>query len=65
MSGYIPIEWVTCKEAAEHLKISEYTLRELCRNKIIPHARLGNRLLRFNIHDLDEYLMKKCERSVR
>ena len=68
MSKLEPIinnEILTTKEAAEYLRVSEYTLRELCRKKQIPHFRIGNHLIRFDRHELIEWKNKQLRRSVR
>lgn len=47
--------WLSSKEAAVYLGISEKTLRNMCSNGEIPHSKLG-RLNRYLLKDLIELL---------
>jgi len=51
-------EVLSAKEAAEFLKINLYTLYFYSRKKLIPSIRIGNRLVRFDKGDLEEWLQK-------
>ena len=39
------MERMTVKEAAPYIGASEYKLREMVRQKEVPHYRIGNRIL--------------------
>lgn len=47
-------EWLTSKEAAEYLRVSEATLRNMASNGQIPYAKLGrsNRYNRIELYQL-------------
>ena len=49
-------EYLTSKDAAEYLGVSDRTVRELCNTRQIEHERLNGRNLRFRQEWLDEYL---------
>jgi len=51
-------EWLTSKEAAEFLRISEGTLRNMASNGQIPYVKLG-RSNRYNCHELNLMLLSK------
>lgn len=48
------VEWLTSKEAAEFLRVSEGTLRNMASNGKIPYSKLGrsNRYSRQELHSL-------------
>lgn len=52
------IVWLTLKEAAQHLKLSENAFRILLsRDSVnIPKYTIGSRTYRFKMHELDQYL---------
>lgn len=39
------VERMTPKQAASFLGCSEYTIKDLARRKMIPHFRVGNRIM--------------------
>jgi excisionase family DNA binding protein len=45
-------------EAAKLLHISEVTVRRYAARRILPHLRLGGRLM-FSVHDLNAYLAQQ------
>lgn len=45
-------------EAAEYLRVSDRTIRELCRTRQIEHERLNGRNIRIKQEWLDDYLAK-------
>ncbi len=47
---------VNYKGAAEYLGLSEFTLRRYVSLGFVPHLKLGPKLVRFNIQDLDKWL---------
>lgn len=49
----------TSKEAAAFLKISEYSLREMCRKHLIPHSRVGNKHYRFTKETLTNWILEQ------
>ena len=49
-------DYMTTKEAAEYLHISDRTLRKWCEQKKIRYERLSARIFRFRKEWLDEYL---------
>ncbi|AQR77233.1 helix-turn-helix domain-containing protein [Paenibacillus larvae] len=61
---------LTFTEACEYLRISEYTLRQLCREKRIPHRIIGSegskkpRYL-FSTVSLDRWVREQEERNYR
>ena len=48
--------YMTTKEAADYLHISDRTLRNWCDQRKIRHERLSKRLFRFKKEWLDEYI---------
>ena len=60
----LPVDVMTCKEVAKYLRVSEYTIRDLCRRKVIPHFKVGT-LLRFDRQDVMDWKHKQIRRSVR
>lgn len=49
-------EYLTTKQAAEYLGLSDKTVRNLCAEKKITHRRLSERIIQFKPEWLDEYL---------
>ena len=49
-------EYLTTKEAAAYLGLSDKTVRNLCAEKRITHRRLSERNIQFTKEWLDEYL---------
>jgi len=50
--------WLSSKEAAEHLNISDRTLRKLCKNGKLKYTQMGEgRSLRFRTSWLDAYVL--------
>lgn len=49
-------EYLTTKEAAVYLGLSDKTVRNLCAEKRITHRRLSERIIQFKKEWLDEYL---------
>ncbi|SNC71564.1 DNA binding domain-containing protein, excisionase family [Kytococcus aerolatus] len=59
MSTQIPTpsrDWLAPDAAAEHLNVSPRTLRRMVSEGRIPAYRLGPRLIRFDVADLDAAL---------
>lgn len=54
----IEAEWFTSKEAAEFLRVSEGTLRNMASNGKIPYAKLG-KSNRYNRHELNALILSK------
>lgn len=52
------MERMNVKEAAPYIGASEYKLREMARQKAIPHYRVGNRIM-FRKVTLDEWISKQ------
>lgn len=50
-------EWLTSREAAAYLKISEACLRNLCSNGQIPYYKLERRN-RYRLKDLEDLLLQ-------
>lgn len=48
-------EYLNSLEAAEFLKVSDRTIRTLCRNRKIKHERLNGRNIRFKREWLEDY----------
>jgi excisionase family DNA binding protein len=46
-------------EAANYLKISNRTLRDLCKRRLVSYAKINYRNWRFRKSDLDMYLAKR------
>ncbi|WP_245959485.1 helix-turn-helix domain-containing protein [Neobacillus piezotolerans] len=55
---------MTVKEAAPYIGSSEYKLREMARQKQIPHYRVGNRIM-FRKTSLDVWISKQEEENLR
>lgn len=49
-------EYLTSKDAAAYIGVSDRTIRELCTTRQIEHERLNGRNLRFRQEWLDNYL---------
>ena len=49
-------DYLTSKEAAAYIGVSDRTIRELCTTRQIEHERLNGRNLRFKQEWLDAYL---------
>lgn len=56
-------EVMSAKEAAEYLSISYWLITKLAKEKKIPHARLGGKLI-FRLSTLNKYLEEKEKESV-
>ncbi|ARF66711.1 DNA-binding protein [Paenibacillus larvae subsp. pulvifaciens] len=61
---------LTFSEACEYLRISDYTLRQLCREKRIPHRGIGSEGSRkpkylFSTVSLDRWVREQEERNYR
>jgi len=54
---YMENDLLTQQEAARYLKVSLKTLRRLVREGRLPEVRLGPRLPRYRIRDLDTLLV--------
>jgi excisionase family DNA binding protein len=50
-------EWLTTKEAAQYLRIDEYTVRNMASNGTLPYYKLG-RTNRFRLVELRDFLLK-------
>jgi excisionase family DNA binding protein len=48
--------YLNYKQAAEYLSMPIGTLRSLVSHRKIPHARMGPRLVRFELADLDAWI---------
>lgn len=48
--------YLSSKEAAEYLGVTDRTVRNLCERRELEHERLGGRNLRFKLEWLDNYL---------
>jgi excisionase family DNA binding protein len=46
-------------QAAEFLAISPYSLRRYVALRLIPHIKVGKRLVRFRLADLEAYLNRR------
>ena len=59
-------EFIDTRTAAEELQISEQHLRQLAREKRIPCYRLSERILRFDLKEVREFMRQMVsERSER
>lgn len=56
---------MTTEQAAKYLVMSEYSLRELCRKKMIPHARVGTSHYRFTLESLNQWLREQEEANYK
>ena len=54
-NGGLPEKWVNLEDIAEHLSVSEDTVRTWIRNKKIPVSRAGKRY-KFKISEVDEWV---------
>lgn len=58
--------WLTIKEAARHIRMSEAFIRKNVRLRTIPHTRIGSKALRFSREALDLWLASKgCDGEVK
>jgi excisionase family DNA binding protein len=57
------MERMTVKEAAPYIGASEFKLREMVRQKSIPHYRIGNRIM-FRKVSLDAWISKQEHENV-
>jgi excisionase family DNA binding protein len=48
--------WATRDEAAQHIVVSVYTIDRLVKSGRIRAHHIGNRLIRFDLNELDEML---------
>ena len=48
--------WVSVEEAAAYLGVGDRTIRRWCNEGRLPQYRVGPRLVRLNIDDLDHYV---------
>lgn len=51
-----PPRWAPLSEASEYLRVSEKTLRRLISSGAITGYRMGPRLLRVDLNELDDHL---------
>lgn len=56
-------EWLCTEEAAEYLRLSVGSLRNLTSNGMVPHYKLGNRN-RYRLDELRELLLERKKGSV-
>ena len=57
------MEVVSAKIAAEYLGIKEATIKVWARNDFIPHYRVGRKVFKFNIDDINTWLIAKHKRG--
>jgi len=50
---------LTLRQTSQYLKASQSFVRKLVRKGLIPHYRLGQKILRFRKEDLDAWLSAK------
>lgn len=50
--------WVTVKDAAKYLGVSDKTVRRYIKAGKLPAARLSSRLTRISMDDLDEFISR-------
>ena len=53
-------EYLAYKEAADFLGITVGTLYSMVARKVVPHHRIGNRLVRFSKAELESWLNRKA-----
>lgn len=58
------MEVMNVAEAAEHLRVSEWLIREACKRRQLPNFRVGGRIL-FSRKDLDEWAADQMAKSVQ
>lgn len=56
------MEVLTTKEAAELLRISTWQLYQLVNEDLIPHQRLGSRIIRFSRKALMDWLAETIDK---
>ena len=49
-------ELLTISQAASYLQLSEKTIRRLIKNRQLTASKVGNRVWRIKMTDIDEYL---------
>ena len=50
---------ITIKEVSEYLQIKERTIYSWINKGIIPHYKLTNKVVRFNMNEVNEWLSSK------
>lgn len=55
-------KWLTVKELSELLSIKPATLYSYYSRGILPGIKIGPRLVRFSIEDVEEFLEKKKQK---
>lgn len=53
------MEWINAKQCAELLGVSTWTVYEWVKAEKIPHYRVGEKLIRFNRLEVEEWLKGK------
>ena len=56
---------ICAKQAADLIKCSTWTLYEWCKAGVVPHIRLGTRLLRFRRSTLETWLADRESMSLK
>jgi excisionase family DNA binding protein len=52
-------DWMTIKDASRYLNMSVGFLRKAVREKRVPFARVGTKVLRFRREELDHWLSRQ------
>lgn len=55
---------ICAKQAADLIKCSTWTLYEWCKGGVVPHIRVGSRVLRFRRSTLEAWLADREAKSV-
>ena len=55
----MPQEYLTMKEVAARLQVSDWTVRRLMRDGLLPFKKLGHRTVRIDPADLAAYMQAK------
>lgn len=58
-------DFLTARQLAEHLQVSETTVNRLRRRGLIPSVRLTSRIVRYNLKDVRSALVRASARSQR
>jgi excisionase family DNA binding protein len=56
-------EYLTARQLAEHLQVSEATVRRLRQRGLIPAVRLTDRLVRYNLKDVRAALSRAASKQ--
>ena len=62
----MPSDLLTVSQTAKYLQLSEKTIRRLIHDNRLPASKIGNRIWRIKVSDIDEYIKvnSNCKKGV-